>query len=143
MTEAASAVPPIVPEPSELTAFFWDGAREGRLLVQRCNSCGRYQHPPEPICSSCLSFDLGSGHVSGHGTVYTYEIATQAFHPYFVDKIPYVIGVVELAEQPGLKLLTNLVDFPEGALAVGARVQVRFRPLNDEFSLPVFGPAAG
>jgi uncharacterized OB-fold protein len=143
MTEEASTVAPVLPAPSELTAFFWDGARQGRLLIQQCNNCHRYQHPPEPICHHCLSFDLGSGEVSGRGTVYTYEIATQAFHPYFADKLPYVIGVVELAEQPNLKLITNLVDFPDGTLAVGAPVQVRFHPLNDEFSLPVFGPAAG
>ena len=142
MTEETSTVPPIVPAPSELTAFFWDGAREGRLLIQQCRSCTKYQHPPEPVCHHCLSFDLGSGEVSGRGTVYTFETAMQAFHPYFADKIPYVIGVVELDEQPGLKLLTNLVDFHEGAPAVGAPVQVQFRPLTDEFRLPVFGPAA-
>ena len=143
MADEQSTVAPIVPAPSALTAFFWEGAREGRLLVQQCNDCGRYQHPPEPVCHHCLSFDLGHGEMSGRGTVYTYEIATQAFHPYFADKLPYVIGVVELDEQANLKLLTNLVDFPEGALAVGAPVQVQFRPLTDEFSLPVFGPAAG
>jgi uncharacterized protein len=142
VTDPANTVAPIVPAPSALTAFFWDGARQGRLLIQQCTNCGKYQHPPEPICHHCLSFDLGHGEVSGRGTVYTYEIAMQAFHPYFADKIPYVIGVVELDEQPGLKLLTNLVDFPDGALAVGARVQVTFHPLTDEFSLPVFAPAA-
>lgn len=143
MADEQSAIAPIVPAPSELTAFFWDGAREGQLLVQQCNTCHRFQHPPEPVCHHCLSFDLGHGKMSGRGTVYTYQVATQAFHPWFADKLPYVIGVVELDEQRGLKLLTNLVDFPEDALAVGARVQVRFRPLSDEFSLPVFAPAAG
>jgi uncharacterized OB-fold protein len=142
MTDQSPTVAPVVPEPSELTSFFWDAARAGRLEIQRCNTCRRYQHPPEPVCHSCLSFDLGSAEVSGRGTVYSYEIATQAFHPYFADKLPYVIAVVELDEQPGLKLLTNLVDFPEEALAVDARVEVQFHPLTDRISLPVFRPAA-
>jgi uncharacterized OB-fold protein len=141
MTELPGTIAPVVPAPSALTAFFWDAARAGRLEIQRCNNCARYQHPPEPVCHYCLSFDLGSGEVSGRGTVYSYEIATQAFHPYFADKIPYVIAVVELDEQPGLRLLTNLVDFPEEVLAVDARVQVQFRALTTEISLPVFGPA--
>jgi uncharacterized OB-fold protein len=142
MTDQPRTVAPVVPQPDELTAFFWDAARERRLEIQQCNNCRRFQHPPEPVCHRCLSFDLRSAEVSGRGTVYSYEIATQAFHPYFADKLPYVIAVVELDEQPGLKLLTNLVGFPEESLAVDARVEVAFHPLTDRISLPVFRPAA-
>ena len=31
-------------------AFFWDGAAEDRLLVQRCADCGTLRHPPAPMC---------------------------------------------------------------------------------------------
>lgn len=142
MTQQAAASPPI-PAPNELTAFFWEGAKQDKLLIQQCNSCHKFQHWPEPVCHHCLSFDLGHGEVSGRGTVYSYEIATQAFHPYFEDKLPFVIAVVELEEQPNLKLITNLVDFADEQLEVGAAVEVTFRPLNDDFNLPVFRPAAG
>ena len=142
MTQQAAATPPI-PAPTKLTSFFWEGAKQDKLLIQQCNSCQKFQHWPEPVCHHCLSFDLGHGEMSGRGTVYSYEIATQAFDPYFEDKLPFVIAVVELEEQAGLKLITNLVDFADDQLKVGAAVEVTFRPLTDEFNLPVFRPAAG
>jgi uncharacterized protein len=142
VTDSAQ-VRPVRPAPDSLTSFFWDGAREHKLLIQKCNSCGRFQHPPEPVCHHCLSFDLGAGAVSGRGTIYSFEIATQAFHPWFADKIPFVIAVVELIEQPSLKLITNIVDADPGALDIGADVQVTWRQLDDEFTLPVFRPVAG
>jgi uncharacterized protein len=131
---------PVRPAPDSLTSFFWDGAREHRLLIQRCGDCGRFQHPPEPVCHHCLSFNLGAGQVSGRGTIYSFEVATQAFHPWFADKIPFVIAVVELIEQPNLKLITNIVglDPDDAAISVGAEVEVTWRKLDDEFILPVF-----
>jgi uncharacterized protein len=135
-------VRPVRPAPGSLTSFFWEGAREHKLLIQKCGGCGRFQHPPEPVCHHCLSFALGPGEVSGAGTIYSFEIATQAFHPWFTDKIPFVIAVVELAEQPNLKLITNIVDVDPDAVRVGARVRVAWRHLDDEFTLPVFRLAA-
>ena len=142
MPVTESAVAPVIPAPNKLTQFFWDGAREGKLMIQRCNSCQTYQHPPEPVCHHCLSFDLGAGQVSGQATVYTFEIATQAFHPYFADKLPFCIAVVELPEQANLKLISNIVDTPLEDITVGMPVQVTFRPIDSEFSLPVFRPVA-
>jgi uncharacterized OB-fold protein len=139
VTESVAARP-VVPAPDALTSFFWDGARQHQLLIQKCNRCGRFQHWPEPVCQHCLSFDLGHGEVSGRGTIYSFEIATQAFHPWFADKIPFVIAVVELVEQPNLKLITNIVDTDTSAIEIGAQVQVTWRRLDDQFTLPVFRP---
>lgn len=141
-TRVADTVAPLIPAPNELTSAYWNGAREHKLVIQRCRSCSHWQHWPESVCSNCLSFDLGYEAVEGKGTVYTYEIATQAFHPAFADRLPFVIAVVELLEQPNLKLVTNLVDFPAGAIEVGALVEVTFQRLDDRFVLPVFRPAA-
>ncbi|HVW42604.1 MAG TPA: Zn-ribbon domain-containing OB-fold protein [Amycolatopsis sp.] len=136
MTEQSA--PPLRPLPDELTQFFWDGARDHKLMIQRCSVCGTYQHPPDVVCHACLSFDLGAGEVSGRGTVYTYSMSNQAFHPSFADKLPYCIAVVELPEQPGLKLLTNVVDLPPDGVSVGDPVEVTFQDLGDDMALPVF-----
>ena len=135
-------VSPPLPLPNELTTPFWDGAAKGQLVIQSCNSCGHLQHAPEPVCSACLSFDLGSAAVSGKGSVYTYCIATQAFHPWFADRLPFVIAVVELDDQPGLKMITNIVDVDPDSVKVGDRVEVTFTPLGEDFMLPVFRPIA-
>jgi uncharacterized OB-fold protein len=70
-------------------------------------------------------------------------VANKAFHPYYVDKIPYLIATVELVEQPGLMLQTNLVDVDEKDLKFDMELEVDFRPLGDSFLIPVFKPAGG
>lgn len=132
--------PPLRPAPDDLTSFYWDWARKRRLHLQRCDDCGQFQHPPEPVCHHCLSFFLSAGEVSGRGTIYSFEIATQAFHPWFADQVPFVIAVVELVEQPNLKLITNIVEVdPDSAsIQIGAEVEVTWRELDEEFTLPVF-----
>jgi len=134
--DAASAPP--LPDPGPLTQFFWDGCKEHRLLILRCRQCGHYVHYPRPICDRCQSTELGPEQVSGRGTVYSYTVVMQAFHPYFVDRIPYVLAVVELAEEPGLKLTTNIVDCPEEDLKVGLPVEVAFTEVAEGLVLPLF-----
>src|ERR1700761_2682377 len=102
MTESTVAVTAPIPEPNELTAFFWESVGAGRLRILRCQDCGNYVHYPRPICNRCQSLNLAPEAVSGRGTIYSYTWAVQPFHPYFVDKVPYCLAVIELVEQPGL-----------------------------------------
>ncbi len=129
---------PVVPIPDKLSQALWDGARKGQLLIQRCQVCRHWQHEPEPICGACLSFDLGYEAVSGTGVIDTFCVPVQAFHPYFEDKLPYVLAVIELTEQPGLKFVSNIVDTEPDNVQVGDRVEVVFRDLAEGFVLPVF-----
>ena len=129
---------PVVPIPNKLTQAFWDGARVGQLIIQRCKECGHWQHEPEPICAACLSFNLGYQSVSGRGAIYTFCIPVQAFHPSLEDKLPYVLAVIELDEQPGLKVVSDIVDIDPAEVRVGDRVEVTFRPYAEGFVLPLF-----
>jgi uncharacterized OB-fold protein len=127
--------------PDAQSKFLWDGAREGKLLILRCDSCGNYVHWPRPICNRCLSFSLSPAQVSGNGTVYTYTVAVQPFHPSFEPKVPYILAVVELVEQQHLKLVTNLVDCGEDEVEVGMPVEVVFEKVSSDLTLPMFRPA--
>jgi uncharacterized protein len=141
------AGPPPVPS-DPLTDFFWAGARQGRLMIQRCQTCGTYIHLPRPICRACRSFDLAPEQVSGQGTVYTFTETHRPFHPFFVDRVPYLLAAVELEEQAGLRVLSNLVgmDGPDGSgigPSIGMAVEVDFEWLSPELAIPVFRPAVG
>jgi uncharacterized OB-fold protein len=111
------------------------------LLILRCQNCGTYIHLPRPVCRVCHSFDLTPGEVSGRGTLYSYTVTYKPFHPFFVDRVPYVVAVVELAEQAGLRIVSNLVGIDEGAIEFGMPLQVDFEELDTELTLPVFRPA--
>ena len=127
------------PAPDALTTAFWDGCREGELRILRCDRCSRYIHWPRPVCSACLSTELTPRPVSGRGTLYSYTVADQAFHPWFADKVPYVLIVVQLAEQPGLRMVSNLVDHDDD-YAVDDPVEVVFREVEPGLVLPLFRP---
>lgn len=138
---ATGIVYPPMPEITELTRFFWEGAARRQLLIARCADCGFYVHPPRPGCRRCLSENLAPAEVSGRGTVWAYTVSVTAYHPYWADKVPYVLAVVELAEQEGLGVTTNVIDCPESLLRVGLPVEVTFREAAPGLTLPVFRPA--
>ncbi len=133
------ARPPAIPN-DPLTTNFWQGARNGELWIQRCRSCGTYIHLPRPVCRNCQSFDVAGERVSGRGTLYSFTQTFKAFHPFFVDRVPYIIATVTLAEQEGLQFLTNLVGIDETEARMGMDVEVDFEELAEGYVIPVFKP---
>jgi uncharacterized OB-fold protein len=128
-----------VPAPDEVTDFYWSAARRGELAVAACRPHGHLNFPPEVSCAVCAARELEPRVVSGRGTVYTFAIVRQAFDPAFAGDVPYVVALVELDEQPGLRLLTNVVGVAPDMVAVGDRVHVVFEQRGDE-RLPQFTP---
>jgi uncharacterized OB-fold protein len=115
-----------VPEPDGLSAPYWQGLREERLVVQRCARCRGWQWGPEWICSKCSSFDLQWEHVEGKGNLYSW---TRVYHP--VNDVlknhgPYLLAVVELPHAGGIRMLGNLLGDPMQEPAFDAPVQVIF-----------------
>ena len=135
-------IEPVVPAPDRYSAFFWEATREHRLDILRCDDCGFYVHWPRPVCKRCLSESLSPSTVSGRGHVYTFTVCEQAFHPWFDARLPYVLAVIELEEQPGLKLVSNVVDIEPTAIQCGMAVEVTFADIGDAV-LPLFRPAEG
>jgi uncharacterized protein len=139
-TEAGrdAAVAPPIPEPDDLTRFFWDGVKAHTLLIQRCNRCRHYIHPPREVCRFCLSIDLSPQEVSGRGVLETFTIPLQPFNAWFLAHLPYILAVVELEEQEDLKVVTNIVDCTEEELRCGAAVHVVYREVYPDLTLPLF-----
>jgi uncharacterized OB-fold protein len=129
---------PPLPRINPMTQFFWDGCKARKLMILRCQACGHFVHYPRPVCNKCLSTDLAPEEVSGRASVYGYTVTLQAFHPYYADKLPYTLAVVELEEQPGLRLTTNLVDVAEAELTTGLPVKVAWREVAPDLILPMF-----
>ncbi|MEE9285846.1 MAG: Zn-ribbon domain-containing OB-fold protein [Dehalococcoidia bacterium] len=127
-----------IPVPDEVTRPFWDAAREGRLVIQRCLDCRRYYHPPQVICPRCVSSTLEFQPVSGRGTVHSYSIMRDRRVMGFEDRVPYVTVLVELEEQPLLTMVTNLLDAAPEDVRIGLPVEVTFQKLTEEITLPQF-----
>jgi uncharacterized OB-fold protein len=127
----------VAPPLTERTAPFWTSGSDGRLRIPRCGGCGHYQHPPLPVCPACHSSDVSWEPVSGRGTLWSWTLNRYQWVPSMPP--PYVVAEVELAEQPGLRLLTNLVDADPAAIRIGMAVTVCFARAGDAF-IPLFRP---
>ena len=128
---------PPVPELDLDNRAFWTGGATGQLLIARCQSCGTWLHPPRPACRACYGTDVTAEPAAGTGTVVTYTVNHQAWVPDL--DVPYVLAIVELDEQPGLRLTTRVVGVDPTAVAIGMRVRVRFEQKEDVW-LPLFEP---
>lgn len=131
---------------SDDTRFFWEGAREGKLLIQRCKGCGKLRHPPGPCCPHCHSFEWDTVQASGRGKVYSFVVMHYPEVPPF--EYPNPIGLIELEE--GTRLVAQLVGVKPGDIRIGQAVQVEFNRFevgapdgNDDAVLPQFRPVAG
>jgi uncharacterized OB-fold protein len=132
MPEISKPVPAITPD---MRAFF-DGAREGRLMVQKCESCGTLRFPAHELCSKCNSEASHWVPVSGRGEVFSYNIMHQLYHPGFASEVPYAVVMVELEE--GCKFISNLLGVKPHDIRCGMPVEVTFEKLSDEVTIPKF-----
>lgn len=132
----------VLPAPDALSEPFWEATRRETLAIQQCEGCKRFHHPPVYFCTNCHDEDveLAFTDVSGRGSIYSYYIHQDSDIRAFGEKTPYPVVMVELDEQPGLFVLTNLLDCDFGEIAVGMPVEVVFERASDEFIVPQFRP---
>ena len=119
-----------MPIPTSISAPFWDGLKDGRILIQHCNDCDKWTFYPRRHCSHCLSSQVEFKEVSGEGTLYTYTIARIPTLPEFAGPEPHVMAVVELDQ--GVRVNTTLLGLKEEEIEIGMRVKpVRARVSSD------------
>lgn len=131
---------PLRPRPAvtQDTAFWFEGTKQGKLLIQRCASCGRLRHPPGPVCPQCTSYEWDTVEASGRGTVYSFVVNHYPQVPAFDYPLP--VGLIELDE--GTRLVADIVGVDAAEVAVGMPVQAEFVAVDDELTLPMFRPVS-
>jgi uncharacterized OB-fold protein len=127
-------LPQITPE----NEHYWKGGARGELTFLRCEECRTYVHPPAPVCPGCLSKRLAPDVVSGRARLLTWTVNHHPWIPGFDP--PYVIAIVEIEEQRGLRVTTNLVNCTPDELRMDLPVQVLFEERDEGVFLPLFEP---
>ncbi|WP_376707648.1 Zn-ribbon domain-containing OB-fold protein [Nocardioides alcanivorans] len=69
----------------------------GSVVVRRCRACDTVQWPPRPTCGTCHQTAFASHPVDPVGTVHTFSVVHRAFHPWFADRLPYGVAVVDVS----------------------------------------------
>jgi hypothetical protein len=130
---------PITPEAKP----YWEGLRQGKLMLPRCQACGRAFFYPRVICPFCASDRIEWIQATGRGRLYAFEIAYQTFNKAFKVRTPCVLAMVELEEGP--RLMSNLIGVEPDPRHVRCDmpVEVTFEKLTDEITLPLFRPVGG
>jgi uncharacterized OB-fold protein len=127
-TYLPAGLPGPAADPEGLTAPYWTGLAQGRLLVQRCTHCGTWQFGPEWICHRCLAFDPAWVEVEPAGHVYSWERVWHPVHPALAGHGPYLACVVELAQAGGVRMLGNVLGDPMQDVPIGAALKGVFEP---------------
>jgi uncharacterized OB-fold protein len=119
---------------SEL-APYWQGAAEGRLLVQRCAICGTKRWPPRPACADCGGLHTAWVEVPGAGRVYSWTEVHRTRLDYFRSKLPYTVAIVELADDPRLRMIGLLTVETGDCPDFGMDVRADFQRISDNVYL--------
>jgi uncharacterized protein len=126
-----------VPETQPWSEKFWEGAKQGKLLIQFCNDCNSFIFYPRKFCPECWSGNLDWKETSGKAKIYTYSTAYSMVEPKFMDELPYTIAYVDLDE--GVRMMTRIVECKPEEITFDLEVEVVFHEQNG-FFLPFFRP---
>lgn len=127
---------PLITQDNE---FFWTSGADGTLRLQECRACASLLHPPAPVCRYCRSRDIGVRAVSGKATLAGFTVNHRFSLPGM--PAPYVVAQVAIAEDPRVRLTTNIVEADPERLQLGQPVEVVFEHADDVW-LPLFKPSA-
>ncbi|BAV63657.1 Zn-ribbon domain-containing OB-fold protein [Sphingobium cloacae] len=127
-----------LPLPDPLSQPFWDAARAHRLCVQACLQCNHLAYPPEAACRKCGGSDLHFRDVSGRATLHSWTVLHDPPSPGFQDRLPVILAVVELEEQKGLLLSTNLIDAALETLRINLPLEAWFEDVGNDCALIQF-----
>ena len=105
-----------LPSVTEDSAGFWEATAAGELRIQRCSNCKRLRFPPRPMCPYCNSLEHTWDAMSGRGRVWSFVVPHPPLLPAFMELAPYNVVVVELDDDPVIRLVGNLLETPDGAI---------------------------
>jgi uncharacterized OB-fold protein len=103
---------------------FFAGLADGLIIVRRCTSCGTAQWPPRDACGHCHGTDFVGAEVAQQGTVYTCSVVQRAFQPWFAERVPYGIAVVDVGQ--GIRLMGNVFGPDVERLRIGVPARAVF-----------------
>ena len=133
---AAPAPERPMPVPTRDSQPYWDGLREGKLMLQHCASCGKVRHYPRPVCPNCLSMEGEFKAASLTGKLHTWTVCHHPFNFFFKAEAPYIVALVDM--DAGVRVNAPLRGIAEADIRIGRRVKLGFEPVNKEVTLPFF-----
>ena len=118
---------------------FWEGIFEedalgGRLLGNKCKSCGKIYFPKAQFCFDCFDKGMEEVGLSRRGKLYSYTIGRMAsthFQP------PYAVGLIDLPE--GVRVFAPLIMTEDKTYTIGMEMELVIEELWRENHNQIIG----
>lgn len=121
-----------------LFAPFWKATKEGKLIVQECTETKKKVWPPRFISPFAPGAKLEWVPINTKGKVYTFNVVYRGFLPYFEEKVPFAMVVVELED--GVRMLGHAVGIDPEEVKIGMEMEAVFEKVNDKITLVNWKP---
>jgi uncharacterized OB-fold protein len=125
-----------LPTPTRESQPYWDGLREGKLMLQHCSSCGKVRHYPRPVCPHCFSLESEFKPAPLTGKLHTWTVCHHPFNFFFKAAAPYIVALVDMEE--GVRINAQLRGLDAANLKIGQPLKLAFEPVTAEITLPYF-----
>jgi len=129
-----------LPEVCELTKPFWEGAKDNKLLMQKCVKCGTVNFHPKPWCIECGSRDLPWTQMSHDGTVYSYTVSRAVAMNFagWKEELPIIMCLIDI--DGGARMYAQVKEINPEDMKVGMRVTAIFEDISEHYGIPKFKP---
>lgn len=130
-----------LPVITDLTRPFWTAAKNGKLVLQKCQRCPTFNFHPKPWCIECGSRELTWTTAKPSGTVYSHTVShTVAMNsPAWAGEMPLIMCLIDLDD--GARMYGQVTDCRPDDIRIGMRVDVHFEDISEEAGIPKFRPA--
>lgn len=116
---------------------FWEACRNEELRFPRCKNCGGWQWYPTLICPDCEG-EFEWAKVAPKGKLFSWTVVHKAFFPEFKEKVPFIVGCIDVEDAPGVRFIANVIDCKPEDLRIGMEIDVVFDHVNDKVCKPQF-----
>lgn len=132
-----TSVSKTIPDLQGLNAPHWLGAREGKVVVQVCDDCGKARYPRTNLCPACASAASSWQPIRPTGKVRSWCRFHRTYFPEFKNRMPYTVLLVSMDD--GVNLFGNFTsDALHEIPTIGQRVVAAFEEVSPGVSLVRF-----
>ena len=138
MTQEKQLPPKPLPLIDEDSVHYFKMAREHKFPLYNCTSCGAWYFPITE-CFKCDKPSMELTPASGKGTLYSFGVYHQQYHPAWVEDIPYAVALVRTEEGPFV--FGNVVGDDIDGLQLGMAMNAVFDDVQDDAAVIRWTPA--
>lgn len=125
-----------MPVPTRESQPYWDGLREGKLMLQHCAACGKVRHYPRPVCPHCFSMESEFKAAPLTGKLHAWTVCHHPFNFFFKAHAPYIVALVDM--DGGVRINAPLRGVDAASLKIGQPLTLGFEPVTKDITLPCF-----